>query len=125
MLKIDQTFTKLLFQIAISFFLFLIVSYFSLKLIIVDAGNIELYNQVWMILGGLYLFIMIIIYFSVKSINYKLSEDIEHFQDYLDEVSNKNYEAVVIIKYFYEFLEMSLRLKNIIKRLNNKDMKKK
>jgi len=124
-LKIDQTFTKLLFQIAISFFLFLIVSYFSLKLIIVDAGNIELYNQVWMILGGLYLFIMIIIYFSVKSINYKLSEDIEHFQDYLDEVSNKNYEAVVIIKYFYEFLEMSLRLKNIIKRLNNKDMKKK
>ena len=125
MLKIDQTFSKLFFQIAISFLLFLLVSYFSLKLIIVDAGTIELYNQVWMILGGLYLFIMILIYLSIKSINYKLSEDIEHFQDYLDEVSNKNYEAVVIIKYFHEFLEMSLRLKNVVKRLNNRDTKKK
>jgi len=124
-LKIDQTFSKLFFQIAISFLLFLLVSYFSLKLIIVDAGTIELYNQVWMILGGLYLFIMILIYLSIKSINYKLSEDIEHFQDYLDEVSNKNYEAVVIIKYFHEFLEMSLRLKNVVKRLNNRDTKKK
>ena len=125
MLKIDQTFTKLFFQIAISFLLFLTVSYFSLKSIIVDAENIELYNQVWMILGGLYVFILILIYLSIKSINYKLSEDIEHFQGYLEEVSNKNYESVVIIKYFHEFLEMSLRFKNIVKRLNNRDTKKK
>ena len=125
MLKINPTFTKLFFQIAIFFFLFLIVSYFSLKSIIVDAGNIELFNKVWMILGGLYVFIMVLIYLSIKSINYKLSEDIEHFQGYLEEVSNKNYESVVIIKYFHEFLEMSLRFKNIVKRLNNKDTKKK
>ncbi len=125
MLKIDQTFTKLFFQIAILFLLFLIASYFLLKLIIVDAGNIEPYNQVWMILGGLYIFILALIYLSIKSINYKLSEDIEHFQDYLEEVSNKNYESVVIIKYFHEFLEMSLRLKNVVKRLNSKHSKKK
>jgi len=124
-LKIDQTFSKLFFLIAISFFIFLIVSYFSLKSIIVDAQNIELYNQVWIMLGALYIFILILIYLSIKSINYKLSEDIEHFQDYLEEVSNKNYQAVVIIKYFHEFLEMSLRLKNVVKRLNNRDTKKK
>jgi len=124
-LKIDQTFTKLFFFIAISFLLFLIISYFSLKSIIVDAQNLELYNQVWMMLGGLYVFILILIYLSIKSINYKLSEDIEHFQAYLEEVSNKNYESVVIIKYFHEFLEMSLRFKNIVKRLNNRDTKKK
>ena len=125
MLKIDKTFTKLFFLIAISFFLFIVVSYFSLKLIIVDSENIELYNQVWMMLGALYLFILTLVYLSIKSINYKLSEDIEHFQDYLEEVSNKNYQAVVKIKYFHEFLEMSLRFKNIIKRLNNKHSKKK
>jgi len=124
-LKIDQTFSKLFFLIAISFFIFLIVSYFSLKSIIVDAQNIELYNQVWIMLGALYIFILILIYLSIKSINYKLSEDIGHFQDYLEEVSNKNYQAVVIIKYFHEFLEMSLRLKNVVKRLNNRDTKKK
>ena len=125
MLKIDKTFTKLFFLIAISFFLFIVVSYFSLKLIIVDSENIELYNQVWMMLGALYLFILTLVYLSIKSINYKLSEDIEHFQDYLEEVSNKNYQAVVKIKYFHEFLDMSLRFKNIIKRLNNKHSKKK
>ena len=125
MLKIDKTFTKLFFLIAILFLLFIVVSYFSLKLIIVDSENIELYNQVWMILGALYLFILTLVYLSIKSINYKLSEDIEHFQDYLEEVSNKNYQAVVKIKYFHEFLEMSLRFKNIIKRLNNKHSKKK
>ncbi len=125
MLKIDKTFNKLFLQVAISFFLLLMASYFSFKITIVDAENIELYNQVWMILGGLYLFIIVLIYLSIKSINYKLSEDIEHFQAYLEEVSNKNYESVVIIKYFHEFLEMSLRFKNIVKRLNNRDTKKK
>ena len=125
MLKIDKTFTKLFFLIAKLFLLFIVVSYFSLKLIIVDSENIELYNQVWMMLGALYLFILTLVYLSIKSINYKLSEDIEHFQDYLEEVSNKNYQAVVKIKYFHEFLDMSLRFKNIIKRLNNKHSKKK
>jgi len=86
---------------------------------------VELYNQVWMLLGTLSLFILFLIYFSIKSIVSKLIEDIEHFQDYLDEVSNKNYKAVVIIKHFHEFLEMSLRLKNVVKRLNNRDTKKK
>ena len=125
MLKIGQSFTKLFFLIAVSFILFLVASYFSFYLIIVNAENIELYNQVWMILGTLSIFILLLIYFSIKSFSNKITEDTEHFQDYLEEVSNKNYEAVVIIKYFHEFLEMSLRLKNVVKRLKNKDSKKK
>jgi len=124
-LKIDRTFTKLFFLIAISFLLFLVVSYFVLKLIIVNTENIELYNQVWMILLALFIFIMLLIYFSIESIKYKFAEDIEHFQGYINEISDKNYKAVVKIKYFHEFLEMSLRLKNVVKRLNNKEIKKK
>ena len=125
MLKIDQAFNKLFFLIAISFIFFLLTSYFSFKLIIVNTENIELYNQVWILLGTLSVLILFLIYFFIRSINSKLIEDTNHFKDYLDEVSNKNYEAVVIIKYFREFLEMSLRLKNVVKRLNNKDSKKK
>jgi len=124
-LKIGQTFTKLFFLVAISFILFLIASYFSLKLIIVNTENIELYNQAWMLLGTLSIFILLLIYFSIRNISNKFTEDVKQFQDYLDEVSNKNYQAVVIIKYFHEFLEMSLSLKNIIKRLHNKHSKKK
>ena len=125
MLKINQTFSKLFFLIAISFLLLLMASYFSLKLLIVDSENLEIYNQIWMILIALSIFILILIYFYIESIRYKFTEDIEHFQGYINEISNKNYQAVIKIKYFREFLEMSLRLKNIVKRLNNKDTKKK
>lgn len=125
MLKINKTFTKLFSLIAISFFLFFVAGYFSLKLIIVDVQNLELYNQVWMILGILFTSILLLIYYSIKSMNNKLLQDVKELNEYLEEVSNKNYEAVVKIRHFSEFLEMSMRLKNIIKRLNNKDTKKK
>jgi len=124
-LKIDRTFTKLFVLIAISFLLFLVASYFSFKIMLVDVNNVELYNQVWMLLGTLALFILFMIYFSMRSIRSELMEDVENFQGYLDEISNKNYQTVIIIKYFHEFLEMSLSLKNVVKRLNNRDTKKK
>lgn len=125
MLKISQTLTKLFSLVAVSFTLFLVASYFSFKLMIVNPENIEIYNQVWIILIALALFILLLIYFSIKNTRDKFLEDVEHFQDYIEEISNKNYQAVVKIKYFHEFLEMSLHLKNVVKRLKNKESKKK
>jgi len=124
-LKINKTFTKLFSLIVITFLSFFIAAYFSIKFIVVEAENLELYNQVWIILGVLISLILLLIYYTIKSMNNKLSQDVKELQDYLEEVSDKNYEAVVKIRFFSEFLEMSLRLKNIIKRLNNKDTKKK
>ena len=125
MLKITQSFIKLFALFALSLFVLFIGTYFSLKEIIIELESLEIYNEVWMILGIAFLSILLLIYFSIKNIHHKLSQDITELQNYLDEVSNKNYKAVVKIKYFHEFLEMSLRLKNIVKRLNNKDAKKK
>ena len=125
MLKINQIFTKLFFAFVVAFLIFFVTTYFSLKLTIIGPAAIDVYNEVWIKLGIASIFILIIVYLTVKSMSYKLLEDVEHFQDYLEEISNKNYQAVVKIKYFHDFLEMSLRLKNIIKRLNNKDSKKK
>ena len=125
MLKINQTFARVFFLIVISFFLFLMISYFSLKLIVISPENMELYNQVWMMLITLFISMLLFIYLSIKTTSNRLSKDVKELNEYLEEVSNKNYKAVVKISYFHEFLEMSLRLKNIIKRLNNKDMKKK
>ena len=122
MLKINQTFFRLFLIFTISFFLLFVTTYFSLR---PAVELLEAYNDTWIKLGIAFLFILVLIYLSIKSVSYKLSEDVEHFQDYLEEVSNKNYQAVVNIKYFHEFLEMSLHLKNVVKRLNNKDTKKK
>jgi len=124
-LKINQIFTKLFFTFVIAFLIFFVTTYSSLKLTIIQPAAIDVYNEVWIKLGIASIFILIIIYLTVKSMSYKLLEDVEHFQDYLEEISNKNYQAIVKIKYFHEFLEMSLRLKNIIKRLTNKEKRKK
>jgi len=124
-LKINQTFTKLFIFIFIAFFVLFISSYFSIKLFLIQPENVEKYNYIWMILGTLFVFILLLLYFFVQSMSYKLSQDVEELHEYLEEVSDKNYEAVIKIRYFQEFLEMSLRLKNIIKRLKNKNTKKK
>lgn len=122
MFKINQVFLRLFLLFAISLFVFFIIIYFSLK---PQLELIEAYNQIWIKLGVVSLFVLSFIYFIIKKMSDKLSQDIKEFLNYLEEVSNKNYQAVIKIKYFYEFLEMSLRLKNIVKRLNNKDSKKK
>jgi len=125
MTKINQTFTKLLGLITIGFVLFFISSYFSIKFLLIEPENIEKYNDIWMILTTLFFFILLVLYFFIKSINYQLSQDLKEVHKYLEEISEKNYEAVIKIRYFREFLEISVRLKNIIKRLRNKDTKKK
>ena len=50
--------------------------------------------------------------------------DISQITNYLDEVSNKNYKAVIKTKYFYEFLQISLLLKNLVKKLSKNEKKK-
>ncbi len=122
MLKINQVFTKIFLLFVSIFSIFLITAYFSLK---PQIEFLDAYNQTWIKLVIASVIVLVIIYFFIKSVSYKLTQDAEKFQNYLEEVSNKNYQAVVKIKYFHEFLEMSLRLKNLVKRLNNKDSKKK
>ena len=122
MLKINQVFTKLFLLFVTTFSIFFITTYFLLK---PQIELLDAYNQTWIKLAIASVVVQVLIYFFIKSVSYKLTQDTEEFQNYLDEVSNKNYHAVIKIKYFHEFLEMSLRLKNIIKRLKNKDTKKK
>ena len=123
MLKIEQTFTKLFLIIAISFFLFCVSGYFSFKFLIIDMQNIDIYNQIWIVLGIFALFILVLIYLSIKSISNKLSKDVEELQEYLDDINNKNYDSIIKINTFQEFLQISLLLKNIVKRLNQKEKK--
>jgi len=77
----------------------------------------------WMELGILcfcmYLFILFILYILHK----KLDEDIDAIVYYLKKIDAKEYNAKLKIKNYLEFLEISLLLKNLVKRVYAKDKK--
>jgi signal transduction histidine kinase len=69
--------------------------------------------------------IFIFIAFIITSrLNNRVNYDILQISNYLNEISNKNYKAVIKTKYFSEFLQISLLLKNLVKKLSNRDKKK-
>ncbi len=69
----------------------------------------------------IFIFIALLITSKIsKRVNY----DITQISNYLNEIANKNYKAVIKTKYFSEFLQISLLLKNLVKKLANRDKKK-
>lgn len=69
--------------------------------------------------------IFIFIAFIITSrLSNRVNYDIFQISNYLNEISNKNYKAVIKTKYFSEFLQISLLLKNLVKKLSNRDKKK-
>ncbi len=62
------------------------------------------------------------------AISFKMSKriryDIAQITQYLDAISNKNYKAVVKTRYFNEFLQISLLLKNLVKKLASREKQK-
>ena len=71
-----------------------------------------------------YAIFMLIALFITSKISKKVNYDISQISNYLNEISNKNYKAVIKTKYFSEFLQISLLLKNLVKKLANRDKKK-
>ena len=72
----------------------------------------------------LFFLVFLIAFYISKRMTDKIVFDIEQITNYLDEVTRKNYSYVIKTEYFYEFLEISLKLKNIVKRLHSKDKQK-
>ena len=82
------------------------------------------FYSLWSRLIFLFLFIIIIAFYFTKKMSDRILYDIKQITAYLDEVSNKNYKAILKTKYFFEFLQISLILKNLVKKLSNRDKKK-
>lgn len=63
------------------------------------------------------------IYLYAKVLN-NVNSDLEQIKNYIHDISeHKDYSSTVNIKNFTEFLQISLVLKNIVKRLNQKEKK--
>lgn len=82
------------------------------------------FYSLWTKLFFVFVLIVVIAAFVSKNMSQKVVYDIEQITNYLDDISNKNYKAVIKTKYFYEFLQISLLLKNLVKKLSKSEKKK-
>lgn len=82
------------------------------------------FYSLWSRLIFVFLIIIAIAFYFTKAMSNRILYDIKQITNYLDEVSNKNYKAILKTKYFFEFLQISLILKNLVKKLSNRDKKK-
>jgi len=65
-----------------------------------------------------------ILFILLKKTTKKILDDLNELNHYVEDISqNKNYDAVIHIKNYIEFLQISIQLKNIIKRVYKKDKK--
>ncbi|RLA77712.1 MAG: sensor histidine kinase [Epsilonproteobacteria bacterium] len=88
------------------------------------AQVMEDFYSLWSKLILVFIGVVIIATFISRGMSQKISYDIEQLTNYLDEISSKNYKAIIHTKYFYEFLQISLLLKNLVKKLDSNDRKK-
>jgi len=82
------------------------------------------FYSLWVKLLFLFFLVILLAFYASKKMSEKIVYDIKQITNFLDEISNKNYNAVVKTKYFYEFLQISLKLKNLVKKLSSREKQK-
>jgi len=116
--------TRFLVLLVGSVFFTSFVTYIFMKSLLVEKNiDVSELNILYLVLVPIFLFTIFVSFYFYKRVVQRLSDDINEITQYLKEISNKNYEKVIRINYFQDFLEISLLLKNLIKRVNQKDKK--
>ena len=107
-------------------FITLLATYMLLKAFFIEQNiAVELLNTLYIKLLLFTLVLLPLAFYLYKKTVDTLQDEILSFQNYIDKIDQKDYEATFKAKYFQEFLLLSVSFKNIIKRLHNKDKKKK
>jgi len=118
-------FTLLLF---FTLFLLYLISYALLNKFMIESMKPEEltllmdgFNEVWINILFVFIALFCFVFFILKHIISKVTDEIEDINNFLEEINKKNYDAVLKIEHHLEFLQLSLLLKNIVKRLKNKN----
>ncbi len=82
------------------------------------------FYSLWSKLSIVFVIAVLVAFYASKKMSEKIVYDIKQITKFLDEMSNKNYNAIIKTKYFYEFLQISLMLKNLVKKLRSRDKQK-
>jgi magnesium-transporting ATPase (P-type) len=134
MKKIKQdVFTKIMMIFMGVFFILFVISYALFKYFLLNTLSqtslnpeviISQYNTIWIEISILATLLFIAMLYILRKLNAKLEEDINAIDTYVKEISeHKNYDAVIKIKHYLEFLEIAVVFKNIAKRLKQKEKK--
>jgi hypothetical protein len=82
------------------------------------------WGGIWIVLLGFSIVLELVAFFTLRKYLAKLDDDVNAIKTYVKEISQKkNYDAIIKIKNYTDFLEISLILKNIVKRLKQKEKK--
>lgn len=98
------------------------IAYFRLSMSL--KGVMEHFYALWIKLLAAFVVLVAVALIIAYKISKKARHDIIQITRYLDEVSAKNYRAVLKPEYFREFLQISIMLKNLVKKLHNRDKQK-
>ena len=97
---------------------------FYLRLAMSLEGVMKHFYKLWIQLVGAFSLLVAISLAIAYNMSKKTRYDILQITRYLDEVSAKNYKAVLKPEYFREFLQISILLKNLVKKLDKRDRQK-
>lgn len=82
------------------------------------------FYALWLKLFAAFSVLMIFSLIIAYNISKKARHDITQITRYLDDISAKNYKSILKPEYFREFLQISILLKNLVKKLHNRDKQK-
>jgi hypothetical protein len=80
-------------------------------------------NIAWLLIFFAFLLSFGTIFFMAYRLYKKLKEDIDSLSDYLKKIDAKEYDAEIKITHYIDFLELSLLLKNLVKRVYQREKK--
>jgi len=122
-------YTKFFATVVVLFFIVFAAAYILIKDFLVTTLNpeqydmvmiIDTYNTIWAEVFILFALLSGVVFLFVKFFTDRLLRDIEHFTEYIEEINKKNYDAIIKIQHYTEFLRMALTFKNLVKRLKPK-----
>jgi len=82
------------------------------------------FYTLWIRLIIIFIIFMVVGLMVAYQMSKRVRYDINQIVKYLDEISNKNYKAIIKTAYFQEFLHIALNLKDLAKKLSNRDKQK-
>ncbi len=108
------------------------LAYFLLKDLLLSHLNpqhdnivliMDAYNTIWVEILVAFVVLGTVAFLYIKRLSDTLLEDVQHLGEYMQAINDKNYDAIIQIQHYTEFLKIALIFKNLVKRLKQKEKK--